>query len=108
MEVDSVLRVVERPRTLNAVGVHKSAIQTHIRSICRRLGGGIMKLALFNDFRPGLVSDDRMIDLSDLVGPDIMGLRARDRMPALIAKLVEGEIAFDEAAEREGIPLADI
>ena len=42
-----------------------------------------MKLALFNDYIPGVVNGDRIIDLSGVLGQAIMGLPPADRMLAL-------------------------
>ncbi len=43
-----------------------------------------MKLALFNDYVPGVVNGDRIVDLSGILGQAIMGLPPADRMLALI------------------------
>ena len=44
-----------------------------------------MKLALFNDYVPGVVKGDRIIDIGSIVGPAVMNLPPADRMLALIA-----------------------
>ena len=48
-----------------------------------------MKLALFNDHRPGLVTGDRIVDIGHIVGDAIMGLAAAQRMPAILERYSE-------------------
>jgi 2-keto-4-pentenoate hydratase/2-oxohepta-3-ene-1,7-dioic acid hydratase in catechol pathway len=67
-----------------------------------------MKLALFNDYIPGLVVNDRIIDLSGIVDKLIMDLPAAERMPAIIAdfELLRPEVAA--ASRREGRLLSEV
>mgnify|MGYP006902227210 FL=1 len=43
-----------------------------------------MKICLFDDYTPGLVDGDDVIDLSDVVGAAVMAQRPMHRMTALI------------------------
>ena len=65
-----------------------------------------MKLALFNDYVPGVVNGDRIVDLSGILGQAIMGLPPADRMLALIADFdrLRGKIA--DASTGQGTPPA--
>src|SRR5260370_8682290 len=67
-----------------------------------------MKLALFNDYIPGGVNGDRIVDLSGILGQAIMGLPPADRMLALIADFdpLRGKIA--DASTGQGVPLSGI
>src|SRR6266849_3017044 len=67
-----------------------------------------MKLALFNDYIPGVVNGDRIVDLSGILGQAIMGLPPADRMLALIADFdrLRGKIA--DASTGQGVPLSGI
>jgi len=66
-----------------------------------------MKIAVINDYRPAKVIGEGVVDLSDIVGSEIMNQRPRDRMLSFIE-------AFDqlraqiEAFEGPVIPLADV
>lgn len=66
-----------------------------------------MKIAVINDYRPVKVIGEGVVDLSDIVGSEIMSQRPRDRMLSFIE-------AFDhlrtqiEAADGPIIPLADV
>jgi len=66
-----------------------------------------MKLALFNDFVPGVVNGDRIVDVSSVVGA-IMVLPVHDRMPALIADFDRLQPALAEAARAQGIALSSM
>jgi len=66
-----------------------------------------MKLALFNDFVPGVVNGDRIVDVSSVVGA-IMALPVHDRMPALIADFDRLRPALAEAARAEGVTLSSV
>jgi 2-keto-4-pentenoate hydratase/2-oxohepta-3-ene-1,7-dioic acid hydratase in catechol pathway len=65
-----------------------------------------MKLALFNDHRPGLVTDDRIVDISDVAGDAIMGLAPAQRMPAILERFAEigGAITRLDGA----VPLSEV
>ena len=45
-----------------------------------------MKLALFNEYIPGVVSGDRIADLRGTVGKSVMDLSPKDRMTAIISE----------------------
>jgi 2-keto-4-pentenoate hydratase/2-oxohepta-3-ene-1,7-dioic acid hydratase in catechol pathway len=64
-----------------------------------------MKLALFNDHRIGLVRGDRIFDVSDIAGSDLMALLPAQRMPALMERFEALRPAL-EAVGGEGAPLA--
>src|ERR1700710_2350521 len=66
-----------------------------------------MKLAIFNDYRPGLVKDDHMLDLSEVVGESIMGSHPLDRMAALIAGFDQLRPKI-EVVSGAGIPRKDV
>jgi len=78
-----------------------------------------MKLALFDDYIPGVVNGDRIVDLSSVVGKSVMGLRPRYRMPTIIsqfaglradgggapvARVAEGDL--DPPVYRQGPPVS--
>lgn len=67
-----------------------------------------MKLALFNDYSPGLVEGERIIDLSDVVGPAVMSLPPAERMPAIIADFERLRSKIAESAGRQGLPLTHV
>ena len=67
-----------------------------------------MKLALFDDHRPGLVVGDRIIDLSDTVGEAIMAELPRDRMPEIIAAFDRLRPLIDARTGETGRPLAGV
>ena len=48
-----------------------------------------MKIAVFNDYRPGLVRGDTIVDLSDVAGASVMAQRPRDRMLSFIEQFDE-------------------
>jgi 2-keto-4-pentenoate hydratase/2-oxohepta-3-ene-1,7-dioic acid hydratase in catechol pathway len=65
-----------------------------------------MKLALFNDHRPGLVRGDVIVDISHVAGDAIMGLAPAQRMPAILERFAEkaGEFAQVDG----GVPLSEV
>src|SRR5713226_2397533 len=67
-----------------------------------------MKLALFNDYVPGVVNGGRIIDLSGIVGPVVMSLPPADRMLALIADFDRLRAKITEGAGGQGLPLAQV
>ena len=67
-----------------------------------------MKLALFNDYVPGVVNRDSIVDLSDIVGPAVMNLPPADRMPALIADFDRLRAKIAAGAGSQGLPLAQV
>ncbi len=66
-----------------------------------------MKLALFNDFIPGLVRGERVIDLRGVLGA-IAEAPPAERLPRLIADFERLRPRLEEAAERDGVPLSDV
>jgi len=67
-----------------------------------------MKLALFNDYVPGVVNGDRIVDLSGIVGPAVMNLPGADRMPAIIADFARLRPAIAEGARAQGLALSGV
>jgi 2-keto-4-pentenoate hydratase/2-oxohepta-3-ene-1,7-dioic acid hydratase in catechol pathway len=67
-----------------------------------------MKLALFNDYVPGLVNGDRMVDLSRVVGPAVMNLAPVDRMSALIADFERLRPKIAGSAGSQGLALSEV
>lgn len=67
-----------------------------------------MKLAMFNDFLPGVVVGDRIADVSRMVGEAVMGLRFYERMPAIIEEFGRLRGRLEEAARGAGSPLAGV
>lgn len=67
-----------------------------------------MKLAMFNDFIPGVVVGDRIYDTSRVVGEAIMGLRPYGRMAAIIEQFGRLSERLAEAARGAGSPLASV
>ena len=67
-----------------------------------------MKLALFNDYVPGVVKGDRIIDIGSIVGPAVMNLPPADRMLALIADFDRLRAKITEGAGGQGLPLAQV
>jgi 2-keto-4-pentenoate hydratase/2-oxohepta-3-ene-1,7-dioic acid hydratase in catechol pathway len=45
-----------------------------------------MKLALFDDYRPGVINGNEIVDISDLVGADVLNQEPQDRMPELMMR----------------------
>lgn len=66
-----------------------------------------MKLALFNDYIPGVVIDDRVTDASRAVG-DIMQLPGVYRMPALIEAFDKLRPALEGLQAADGVPLTSV
>src|SRR5215470_12675059 len=67
-----------------------------------------MKLALFNDYVPGLVNGDRIVDLSSVVGPAVMNLAPVDRMSAIIADFDRLRPKIAGSAGSQGLPLSEV
>jgi len=67
-----------------------------------------MKLALFNDYVPGVVNGDRIVDLSGIVGPAVMNLPPADRMLALIADFDRLRPKIAERTSSQGLPLSEV
>jgi 2-keto-4-pentenoate hydratase/2-oxohepta-3-ene-1,7-dioic acid hydratase in catechol pathway len=67
-----------------------------------------MKLALFNDFTPGVVVGDQVADISKVVGDGIMSLRSYERMPAIIDQFARLRGPLEEASRRADTPLASV
>src|ERR1700676_1644230 len=65
-----------------------------------------MKLAMFNDHRPGVVTGDRIVDIGTLAGEAAMGLAPAQRMPAIIERFAELRGALAQAAG--GVPLTEV
>ncbi len=68
-----------------------------------------MKLVHFDDFRLGVLAgagDERVVDISDIVGVGTSGPQAR--LEALIANWQELAPAVRAASEREGVPLDSV
>ena len=67
-----------------------------------------MKLALFNDFRLGVVKGDAIVDVMDAV-KDIPRLAPQDLMRGLIERFEEFRPKLEKAAsEGKGVPLSDV
>jgi 2-keto-4-pentenoate hydratase/2-oxohepta-3-ene-1,7-dioic acid hydratase in catechol pathway len=67
-----------------------------------------MKLALFNDYIPGLVVRDQIIDLSDSVGQQVMDLAPAERMTRIIGEWDQLHPKIAAVAGRPGRPVADV
>jgi 2-keto-4-pentenoate hydratase/2-oxohepta-3-ene-1,7-dioic acid hydratase in catechol pathway len=67
-----------------------------------------MKLALFNDYVPGVVNGDRIVDLSGIVGTAVMNLPAADRMLAIIADFDRLRAKIAQGSGSQGLPLAQV
>ena len=67
-----------------------------------------MKLALFNDFTPGVVAGDRIAEVSKVVGDRIMALRFYERIPAIIDGFARLRGPLDEAGGRADTALAGV
>jgi len=67
-----------------------------------------MRLALFNDYVPGVVNGDRVVDLSDVVGPAVMNVSPVDRMSALIADFERLRAKIAGSAGSPGRLLAEV
>ncbi len=66
-----------------------------------------MKLALFDDFIPGLVRGDRVIDVRDVIGA-IAEAPPAERLPSLIANFERLRPALEQVGERAGVPLMEV
>ena len=66
-----------------------------------------MKIALFDDYRPGIVVGNRIADASEAAG-DIMLLPPLLRMPALIESFDELGPAFQELESSSGVALSSV
>ncbi|MEW6597692.1 MAG: fumarylacetoacetate hydrolase family protein [Pseudomonadota bacterium] len=66
-----------------------------------------MKICAFNDFRIGRVKDDRVIDLSEVAGPQIVAQRPEFRMLSFIEEFERLRPAI-EACEGPSLALADV
>lgn len=68
-----------------------------------------MKLALFNDYIPAVVVDDKtLVDVSKVVGDEVMKLRPHERMPEIIANFDRLRPALEKAAQAGGVPIAGV
>jgi 2-keto-4-pentenoate hydratase/2-oxohepta-3-ene-1,7-dioic acid hydratase in catechol pathway len=67
-----------------------------------------MKLALFNDYIPGLVVGEQIIDLSESVGRQVMESAPPDRMTAVITDFERLRPNLAAAAGQRGRPLAEV
>ena len=66
-----------------------------------------MKLALFNDYKLGVVSGDQITDVSAVVA-DIVRVGPGDLMSSLIARFAEYRPKLEQAAKAPGVPLASV
>jgi 2-keto-4-pentenoate hydratase/2-oxohepta-3-ene-1,7-dioic acid hydratase in catechol pathway len=67
-----------------------------------------MKLALFNDFRLGVIKGDAIVDVMDAV-KDIPRLQPQDLMRGLIERFEEFRPQLEKAAaDGKGMPLSDV
>lgn len=66
-----------------------------------------MKIAIFNDYRPGLVRGEEILDLSEIAGDSVMSQRPRDRMLSFIERFEALRPAI-EKAEGPAIPLSKV
>jgi 2-keto-4-pentenoate hydratase/2-oxohepta-3-ene-1,7-dioic acid hydratase in catechol pathway len=66
-----------------------------------------MKLALFDDFVPGLVIGDRVVDASDALGA-LARSSPQALMPAIIERFAELRPGLEALASRPGRPLASV
>lgn len=67
-----------------------------------------MKLALFDDYLPAVVSDGRIFDLSGVVGPSIMSLPPAFRMNAILSQFDGLRDRIADAATRPGKPVESV
>ncbi|MGH9355823.1 MAG: hypothetical protein ACRD10_06800, partial [Terriglobia bacterium] len=67
-----------------------------------------MKLALFDDYIPGLVTGDQIVDLSAAVGKGVMDLIPAHRMTAIIADFGRVHDRIADAAGGPGKALSGI
>ena len=67
-----------------------------------------MKLVLFNDFVPGVLKDDRVVDVSDVVS-DIPHIDGQTWMNGLIGQFDQYRAALERAADAsEGVPVGQV
>ena len=65
-----------------------------------------MKLLFFDDFRPGVLQGDSVVDVSDVL-KDIPNLEPQDLISGLIQRFDEYRRPLEEAAARgKGVPLS--
>jgi 2-keto-4-pentenoate hydratase/2-oxohepta-3-ene-1,7-dioic acid hydratase in catechol pathway len=67
-----------------------------------------MKLALFNDYLPGVVNGDRIVDLGAVVGPAVMNLPPADRMLAIIAEFDRLRAKIADSSRGQGVALSTV
>jgi 2-keto-4-pentenoate hydratase/2-oxohepta-3-ene-1,7-dioic acid hydratase in catechol pathway len=67
-----------------------------------------MRVALFDDYIPGVVVDDRIIDLRSVVGEAIMGTPKKRRMISIIERFSELEDRIRDAMTAPGVPLSEV
>jgi 2-keto-4-pentenoate hydratase/2-oxohepta-3-ene-1,7-dioic acid hydratase in catechol pathway len=67
-----------------------------------------MKLALFNNYLPGVVVGDKVADVSKVVGDKIMALRPHERTPAIIDDFARLREPLEEAGRGADTPLASV
>jgi 2-keto-4-pentenoate hydratase/2-oxohepta-3-ene-1,7-dioic acid hydratase in catechol pathway len=65
-----------------------------------------MKFVHFDDYRLGVLADDRVVDISDLVGQ--VGSGPQSRVAALIANWAELAPAIKDAVGSGGVPLSSV
>lgn len=66
-----------------------------------------MKLALFDDFIPGLVRGDRVVDVRDVIGA-VAEAPPAERLPRLIADFDRLRPRLEEASRGDGLPLSEV
>ena len=66
-----------------------------------------MRLVFFDDFRLGVLSGDRVVDVSDVVR-DVPHTAAHDVINGLIARFGDYRGRLEEAARRPGVPIAGV
>ena len=66
-----------------------------------------MKIARFNDGLVGIVVGDRIVDVSDLLGPDVRAW-PRLAMNRLIADFPRFRAALAAASQQDGVPLSSV
>lgn len=67
-----------------------------------------MKLALFDGYVPGLVVDGGLVDLSGVVGPQVMEAPAHERMIALIERFDSLRDGLEAARDRPARPWREV
>ena len=67
-----------------------------------------MKLVLFNDYRPGVLNGDRVVDVSDAVA-DVPHIDGQTWMSGIIQRFDDYRSALEGAAvSSEGVPVGDV